>query len=83
MIRFVSLRHSVTYNRDKPIFLQMNKSKADVFWDLNIRFKYFVCLNTNQSIASVLSFSLKLFQTKVDIKIVIRDYSLRNYVLNV
>ena len=31
----------------------------------------------------VLSFHLKLFRTKVDIKSVIRDYSLRNYVVNV
>ena len=31
----------------------------------------------------VLSFNLKLFRTKGDIKSVIRDYSPRNYVLNV
>ena len=33
--------------------------------------------------SNVLSFSLKLFWTKVDIKSVVRDYSLRNYVVNV
>ena len=33
--------------------------------------------------SNILSFSLKLFRTKVDIKSVIRDYSLRNYVVNV
>ena len=33
--------------------------------------------------SNILSFNLKLFRTKVDIKSVIRDYSLRNYVVNV
>ena len=33
--------------------------------------------------SNVLSFNLKLFLTKVDIKSVIRDYSLRNYGVNV
>ena len=33
--------------------------------------------------SNVLSLNLKLFQTKVDIKSVIRDYLLRNYVVNV
>ena len=31
--------------------------------------------------SNVVSFNLKLFRTKVDIKSVIRDYSLRNYVV--
>ena len=44
MIRFVSPLHSVTWNRGMSIMLQMNKSKADVVWDLNIRFKYCICL---------------------------------------
>ena len=52
----------------------------DVFLDLNITFENFVCLKTNQSIAThVYIFNLKLFRTKVDIKSVIRDYSLTNY----
>ena len=77
MIRFVILPHSVTCKRDKCNY-------TDIFWDLNITFnRYFVCLKKNQSIASALSFNLKLFQTKVDIKSVIRDYSLRNYVVNI
>ena len=33
--------------------------------------------------SNVLSLNLKLFGTKVDIKSVIRDYLLRNYVVNV
>ena len=33
--------------------------------------------------SNVLSFNLKLFRTKVDIKSVIKDCSLRNYVVNV
>ena len=33
--------------------------------------------------SNVLSLNLKLFRTKVDIKSVIRDYLLRNYVVNV
>ena len=33
--------------------------------------------------SNVLSLNAKLFRTKVDIKSVIRDYALRNYVVNV
>ena len=33
--------------------------------------------------SNVLPFNLKLFRTKVDIKSVIRDYLLKNYVVNV
>ena len=81
-MRFVSLPHSVTCNRDKSIMLQRNKVKPDVFWDLNIRFKYLLCLEKTVN-SNVLSLNLKLFRTKVDIKSVIRDYLLRNYVVNV
>ena len=35
-------------NRDKSIMLQRNKSETDVIWDLNITFKYFVCLKKIQ-----------------------------------
>ena len=83
VIRFVSLPHSVTCNRYKSIMLQRNKSGAYVFWDLNITFKYFFCLKKKTVNSNVLSLNLKLFRTKVDIKSVIRDYLLRNYVVNV
>ena len=79
MIRFVSplLARETSQSCCKGI-----KSRPDVFWDLNIR------LNTpsvkKKSVNSnVLSFNLKLFRTKVDIKSVLRDYSPRNYVVNV
>ena len=81
MIRFVSLPHSVTCNRDKSIMLQRNK-RPGVFWDLNITFKYFLCQKKTVN-SNVLPLNLKLFWTKVDIKSVIRDYLLRNYVVNV
>ena len=62
--------------------LQRNKSETDVFWNLNITF--ILSLFEKKSVNSnVLSFNLKLFRTKVDIKSVIRDYSLRDYVVNV
>ena len=57
------------------------KARPDVFWDLNIRFKYFLCLKKKTVKSNVLSLNLKLFRTKVDIKSVNRDYLLRNYVL--
>ena len=46
-------------------------------------FKYFVSLKKKSVNINVVSFNLKLFRTKVDIKSVIRNYSLRNYVVNV
>ena len=52
------------------------------FWDLNITLKYFLLLRKRVN-SNVLSPNLKLFRTKVDIKSVIRDYLLRNYVVNV
>ena len=58
------------------------KVRIDVFWDLNITFRYFVCLKKKPVNSNVLSFSLKLFRTKVNIKSVIKDYSLRNCVVN-
>ena len=80
------VRQSTTFflvQGDKSIMFQRNKNEADVFLDLIITFKYFVCLKKIQSISNVFSFNLTLFRTKVDIKSVIRDYSLRNYVVNV
>ena len=59
------------------------KARPDVFWDLNTRFKYFLCLKKKTFNSNVLSLNLKLFRTKVDIKSVIIDYLLRNYVVNV
>ena len=46
-------------------------------------FKYFLCLKKKTVKINVFSLNLKLFQIKVDIKSVIRDYLLRNYVVNV
>ena len=51
MIRFVSLLHSVMCNGDMSVMLQRNKSEADVFWDLNITFKNFICFEKNLSVA--------------------------------
>ena len=59
------------------------KARPDVFWDLNITFKYFLCLKNKTVNRNVLSLNLKLFRTKVDIESAIRDYLLRNYVVNV
>ena len=45
------------------------KARPDVFWDLNISFKYFVCLKKNQSIAtcflSTLNYSGEKWISKV------------------
>ena len=49
----------------------------------NITFKYFSCLKKETVNSNVRSLNLTLFPTKVDIKSVIRDYLLRNYVTNV
>ena len=54
-----------------------------MFWNLNFTFKYFLCLKKKTVNSNVLSLNFKLFRTKVDIKSVIRDYFLRNYVVNV
>ena len=49
MIRFVNplLARETSQLCSKGI-----KARPDVFWDLNITFKYFVCLKKNQSIAT-------------------------------
>ena len=59
------------------------KARPDVFWDLNIYVQILRLFEKKSVNSKVLSFILKLFRTKVDIKSVIRDYSLRNYVVNV
>ena len=59
------------------------KPRPDVFLDMNITFKYFLCVKKKTVNSNVLSLNLKLFQTKVDIKSVTREYLLRNYVVNV
>ena len=79
---FVSLPHSFTCNRDKSLILPRNKVTPDVFCGLNITFRYFVCLKKKAVNSNALSFNLKLLRTKMDIKSVIRDYLLRNCVLN-
>ena len=58
-------------------------ARPAAFWDLNITFKNLVCLKENSVNNNVLPLNWKLFRTKVDIKSVIRDYSLKNYVVNV
>ena len=57
--------------------------RSDIFWDLTISLKYFLLLKKNTVKSNVLPLNLKLFRTKLDIKSVIRDYLLRNYVVNV
>ena len=82
VVRFVSLPHSVTCNRDKPIMLQRNKSEA---WCLLGRERWNTSSDWKKKTvnSNVLSLNLKLFRTNMDIKSVIRDYLLRNYVVNV
>ena len=82
MITFVRLPHSSRATETSQLCCKGMKARPDVFWDLTITFKYFVCLKKSVN-SNVLSFNLKLFRTKVDIKSVIRNYLLRNYVVNV
>ena len=88
-MRFISLPHSFTCNRDKSIILQRNKSEALCLLGLEHYLKYLLWLKkqTNRQKKTVnsnaLSLNLKLFRTKVNIKSIIRDYLLRNYVVNV
>ena len=62
---------------------QGTKARPDVIWDLNITFRYFICLKKKSVNSNTLSSKLKLFQTKVDIKSLIRDYSVRSYAVDV
>ena len=55
MRRFVSLPHSVTCNTGQ-LCCKGIKATPDVFWDLNITFKYFVSLKKVNS--NILSFNL-------------------------
>ena len=64
-----NVRHAVYHipsraAETRSIMMQRN----DVFWDLNITFKYFVCLKKKSVNSNVLSLNLKLFRTEVDIK---------------
>ena len=83
MIRFVSLSHSVTCNRDKSIMLQRNKREARCLLGLEHYVEILLLIKKKTVNRNVHSLNLKLFWTKVDIKSVIRDYLLRNYVVNV
>ena len=83
MIRFVRLPLPLRATETSQLCCKGIKARPDVFWDLNITFKYFVCLKKGSVDSNVLSLNLKLFRTKVDTKSVIRDYSFRNYVVNV
>ena len=76
MITFVSHHISSRATETSQLCCKGIKARPDVFWDLNIAFNYFVCLKKKLVNSNVLSFNLKLFRTKVDIKSVIRDYSL-------
>ena len=83
MTRFVILPHSVMATETSQLCCKGIKGRPDIFWDLNIMFGYFLCLKKKTVNSNVLFFNLKLFQTKLDIKSVIRNYSLRNYIVNV
>ena len=83
MIRFISLPHSVTCNRDKSIMLQRNKYEILCLLGLDHFIKILPLIEKNTVKSNVLPLNLKLFRTKLDIKSVIRDYLLRNYVVNV
>ena len=83
MIRFVSLPHSVTCNRDKSIMLQRNKSEARCLLAHEHYVEILHLIEKKTVNSNVLPLNLKLLRTKVDIKSVIRDYLLRNYVVNV
>ena len=83
MIRFVSLPHSVTCNRDMSVMLQRNKSKAICLLGHEHYVSILPLIKKKTVSSNVLSLNLKLFLTKVDIKIVMGDYLLRNYVVNV
>ena len=61
--------------------LQRNKSEARCFLGLE-HYVEILPLIEKKVNSNVLSINLKLFRTKVDIKSVIRDYLLRNYVVN-
>ena len=63
---------NTAFRHDKSVMLQRNKSEASCLLGLNITFKYFVCLKKKSVNNIGLSFNLKLFWTKVDIKSVIR-----------
>ena len=83
MIRFVSLPHSVTCNRDKSIMLRRNKSEAWCLLGLEHYVEILPPIEKKTVNSKALSLNFELFRTKVDIKSVIRDYLLRNYVVNV
>ena len=83
MIRFVSLPDSVTCCRDKSITFQRNKSEAGCLLGLEHYVEVLLLIEKKTVNSNVPSLNLKLFRTKVDIKSVIRDYLLRNYVVNV
>ena len=83
MIRFVSLPHSIMCNIDKSIMLQRNKSEARCLLGLEHYVEILPLIEKETVNSNVLSLNLKLFRTKVDIKSVIRDYLLRNDVVNV
>ena len=57
--------------------------RPDVFQDMNITFRYFVCLKKISVNSNVLSFNLKLFLTKVGIKCVVRNCWPKTFVVNV
>ena len=63
--------------------LQRNKSEAICFVRLEHYVEVLPLIKKKTVNSNVLSLNLKLFRTKVDIKSVIRDYLVRNYVVNV
>ena len=83
MIRFISLPHSITCNRDKSIMLQRNKSEAWCLLGLVQYVEIRLLIEKKTVNGNVISLNLKCFWTKMDTKSVIRDYLLRNYIVNV
>ena len=61
---------------------QRNKSEACLL-ELEHYVEILPLIEEKRVNSNVLFLNLKLFRTKVDIKSVIRDYLLRNYVVNV
>ena len=59
-MRFISLLHSLCTKRQVNYGI---KARPDVFWDLNITFKCFVCFKKKQSIAMYF-FKLKIILDK-------------------
>ena len=56
---------------------------SEFFWDLNITFKYFLCLKKKNSQQQCTFFKLEIISDKSGYQKLTRGYLLRNYVVNV